>query len=500
MKQFKILYLASEISPFAIAGGLADVTGALPKAYKNLNQEIRIMVPKYKFINERKYVLREVIRLREIPVTVNGQTVNASVKSAFLPDSKVQVYFIEVGDFFNRPGIYNDPKTNKPYEDNGVRFAFFSRAVIETLKKLSWQPDVIHCNDWQTAYVPVYLKTIYQGDPFFKGIKTLYTIHNLTNQGEFDVDLAEKIDFDKSQVKEGGMFYKDGKLNLTKAAIYFSDFITTVSETYAHEILTNDEVGFGFGPILEEKGDKFEGILNGVDYGIWTPEKDKYIPYHYSKEDLSNKEENKKALLMRLGMEYEPDVPVIGMISKLTPQKGFDLIAAIMDDLIKENVKLVIHGDGDRDLAEKFLEYAKKYPDKVSVSITYDEKMAHLIEAGSDMFLMPSRYEPCGLNQIYSMRYGTVPIVSAVGGLYDSVEDIDEETGEGTGFIIEKLTPEDTLKAIKRALKYYQDKEKWQNLQKRIMEEDFSWDYAAKRYLDIFDRLVNDTDDLENIV
>ncbi len=494
MKQFKLLYLASEVSPFAVAGGLADVTSALPKALKNLNQEVRLMIPKYKFINERKYVLREVIRLREIPVTVNNETAVASVKSAFLPDSKVQVYFIEVGDYFNRPGIYKDPKTNKPYPDNAIRFAFFCKAAIETLKKLSWQPDIIHCNDWQTAFVPVYLKTIYQGDPFFKGIKTIYTIHNLTTQGDFDVNIAEKIDFDKSQVKEGGLFYKDGKLNLTKAAIYFSDFITTVSETYANEILTDDDVGFGFGPILEEKEDKFEGIMNGIDYGIWSPEKDKYIPFHYSKEDLTNKEENKKALLMRLGMSYEPGVPVMGMISKLTRQKGFDLVLDIMEDLLKENLKLIIHGDGDRDLAEKFLQFASKFPDKLSVSITYDEKMAHLIEAGSDMFLMPSRYEPCGLNQIYSMRYGTIPIVSAVGGLFDSVDDIDEETGEGTGFIIEELTPKALLKAIKRALKYYKNKDKWTELQKRIMEEDFSWDISAKRYVDIYDRLINETE------
>ncbi len=494
MKQFKLLYLASEVSPFAVAGGLADVTSALPKALKNLNQEVRLMIPKYKFINERKYVLREVIRLREIPVTVNGETVVASVKSAFLPESKVQVYFIEVGNYFNRPGIYIDPKTGKPYPDNAIRFAFFSKAAIETLKKLSWQPDIIHCNDWQTAYIPVYLKTIYQGDPFFKGIKTIYTIHNLTTQGEFDVDLAEKIDFDKSQVKEGGLFYKDGKLNLTKAAIYFSDFITTVSETYAHEILTNDEVGFGFGKILEEKEDKFEGIMNGVDYAIWNPEKDKYIPFHYSKEDLSNKEENKKALLMRLGMPYEEGVPVIGAISKVSRLKGFDMLLEIMDDLLKENVKLIIHGDGEKDLTDKFMELAVKHPQKLSVSLTYDEKMAHLIEAGSDMFLMPSRYEPCGLNQIYSMRYATVPIVSPVGGLFDSVDDIDEENDEGTGFVMEELSSKALLKAIKRALSYYKEKEKWQALQKRIMDEDFSWDISAKRYIDIYDRLISGED------
>ena len=439
-------------------------------------------------------MLREVIRLREIPVTVGSETAIASVKSAFLPDSKVQVYFIEVGDYFNRPGIYNDPKTNEPYPDNAIRYAFFCKAAIETLKKLSWQPDIIHCNDWQTAFVPVYLKTLYVADPFFKGVKTVYTIHNLTTQGEFDVDVAEKIDFEKSEVKEGGMFYKDGKLNLTKAAILFSDFITTVSENYAHEILTDDNIGFGFKDILEQKEDKFEGIMNGVDYSVWSPEKDKYIPFRYSKEDLTPKLENKKALLMRLGMAYQEDLPVIGMISKLNQLKGFDLLLEALDDLMKLDLQLIIHGDGERDIAETLLKYTQKFPNKISVSVTYDEKMAHLIEAGSDMFLMPSRYEPCGLNQIYSMRYGTVPIVSPVGGLFDSVEDIDEQTGEGTGFVMEDLSSKSLLKAVNRALQYYKNKERWLELQKRIMEEDFSWDISAKRYLDIYDRVLNGED------
>ncbi len=492
MRQFKILYLASEISPFAQAGGLADVTAALPKALKNFNQEIRLMIPKYKFINERKYTLREVIRLRDIPVTLNGQTEIANVKSAFLPDSKVQIYFIEIGDFFNRPGIYIDPKTKQPYPDNAIRFAFFSKAAIETLKKLSWQPEIIHCNDWQTAYIPVYLKTLYQNDPFFKGVKTVHTIHNLTSQGSFDLEIVPQIDFDESQAREGGMFYKDGKLNLTKGAIYFADFVTTVSEHYAEEIIEDDEKGFGFGPLLEEKGEKFEGILNGVDYSVWSPDKDKLIPHRYSIEDLSGKEENKKALLMRLGLPYKENVPMIGMISKITEQKGFDLVLEAMDKLLSKNLQLIIHGDGDRKLVEKIMAYVKKYPDKFSMNVTFDEKMAHLIEAGCDIFVMPSKYEPCGLNQIYSLRYGTVPVVSKVGGLFDTVEDLDEETGEGTGFLMKDLTAKALVEAVSRALKYYKQKDKWRELQKRIMQEDFSWEISAKRYLDIYERMLTE--------
>jgi starch synthase len=455
MKQFKILFLASEVEPFAKAGGLADVTGALPKALKGLNQEIRLMIPKYKFINERKYILREVIRLREIPVTINGKTEIANIKSAFLPDSKVQIYFIDIGNFFSRPGIYVDPKTKKPYSDNAERFAYFSKAALETLKILSWQPNIIHCNDWETAFAPVYLKTIYQNDPFFKGVKSVYSIHNLSSQGSFDKKTAQNIDFDESQVNEGGMFNKDDKLNLTKSAIYFADFITTVSETYANEIVNDQEIGYGFSRLLDEKGEKFEGILNGVDYSVWSPDTDKLLPHRYSIEDISGKVENKKILLSRLGMEYKEKVPLISMISAIIEQKGFDLILEALDELLKLNVQISIHGDGDKNLVKELMDYNKKYPDKFNMNTTYDDKMAHLIEAGSDMYLMPSKYEPCGLNQIYSLKYGTIPIVSAVGGLFDTVDDLDLETGEGTGFIIEKLTAKYIVKTVKKSSKIF---------------------------------------------
>lgn len=492
MDNLKILYLASEVSPFAMAGGLADVTGALPKALKGFNHEIRMMIPKYKFINERKYVLREVIRLRDIPVTINGKTEMANIKSAFLPESKVQIYLIEVGDFFSRPGIYIDPKTKKPYPDNAERFAYFSKAAIETLKILSWQPNIIHCNDWQTSFAPVYLKTVYLNDPFLKGVKSVFTIHNLTSQGEFEPETAQKIEFDQSQVKEGGMFYKDGKLNLTKGAIHFADFTTTVSETYANEIIDDEKIGFGFGSLLEEKGEKFEGILNGVDYAVWNPETDKLIPHNYNKEDLSGKQENKKALLERSGLEYNPDIPLIGIISKITEQKGLDLVLGALKEILKLDVQIIIHGDGDRKLVEKIVSFGTTHPDKFRMNVTFDDKMAHLIEAGSDIYLSPSKYEPCGLNQIYSLRYGTIPIVSSVGGLFDTVDDLSEDATDGTGIILEELSSKAILKSVKQAIDLYKNKEQWQEVQKRIMEEDFSWEISAKRYLDIYDRVLSD--------
>ncbi len=492
MKKFKVLYLASEVAPFSKAGGLADVTGALPKWLKNLNQEVRMMIPKYKFINERKYVLREVIRLKEIPVLINGVEKIANVKSAFLPDSKVQIYFIEVEDFFNRPGIYSDPKTQKPYEDNAERFAFFSKAALETLKILSWQPNVIHCNDWQTAFAPVYLKTVYQNDPFFKGVKSVFTIHNLSDQGEFDTNVAENIDFDKSQTAENGMFNKDGKLNLTKGAIYFADFITTVSENYANEILNDDHIGHGFGKILEDKEDKFEGILNGVDYSVWSPDSDKLIPYRFSRDDMDGKEKNKETLITRMGLNYDKETPLFGMVSKISSEKGLDIVYEALDELMKLKLRLVIIGDGDRKFVKKLLQKQEAYKDRLVINVTYDEKIEHLTVAGSDFFLMPSHYEPCGLNQIYSLKYGTVPIVSPVGGLYDTVEDIDLQSGSGTGIMMKKMEPEGLVAAVKDALKLYGDKAMLNKIRSEIMEEDFSWDISAKRYVDVYDQIVNE--------
>jgi len=490
MDQIKILYLASEVAPFARSSSVADVTGALPKALKNLDHEIRIIMPKYKFINERKFVLREVIRLREIPVTLNGKTEVASVKSAFLPDSKVQVYFVDIPNNFDRPGLYIDPVKNAPYPDNAERFAFFCKAAMETLKTLSWQPDVIHCNDWQTAYVPVYLKTIYQGEDFFKGIKTIYTLHNLHFQGDFDPSKAAKIEFDENEARKGGMFEKDGKLNLTKAAIYFSDFITTVSENYANEIIENNEKGFGFGDLLDQKGENFEGILNGVDYSVWSPEKNKNLPVSYSQEDLSGKEENKKTLLTRLGMHYEEGKAQIGVIANINEQKGMDIVLNAIPEIMKLDVKMCVLGEGDPDLIDAFMDAQQKFQGRLTVNVTYDDKIAHLMEAGSDIFLIPSRNEPCGLYQIFSMKYGTVPVVAPTGGLLDTVDEYDPKIEEGSGFIMEKHDAKSLVNAIKNALDVYADKEKWSKLQKDIMQEDYSWDISAKRYVDIYKRIL----------
>ncbi|TFH01233.1 MAG: glycogen synthase GlgA [Calditrichales bacterium] len=489
MDQYKVWYLASEVSPFAKTGGLGDVTGAFPKALKNANQEVRVIMPKYKSINERKYILREVIRLKEIPVTINGVTRTINVKSAFLPDSKVQIYFIEIPELYGRSGLYTDSGTGKDFEDNAERFAFFCKGALETLKILSWRPDIIHCNDWQTALAPYYLKTMYKDDEFLHDIKTVFTIHNFSYQGIFDKDIASNLEIAETDVNEGSAFEHSGNLNLMKGAITYSDVITTVSEAYAGEILSNPKFSYGLEKILQEKKDQFAGVINGVDYSVWSPGVDKFLPFKYSDADMAGKEQNKQALLSRVNMEYSENTPVIGMISRIVEQKGYGILMDVMDELMGLNVQLVMLGTGDSNIEEKIQAFQKKYPKQISLNQAFDETLAHMIEAGSDMFLMPSDYEPCGMNQMYSLKYGTIPVVNNVGGLKETITDYDMENKTGNGFVMQKYSGKELIRTIKRALKLYKKKEDWSELQVSAMQEDFSWDKSSEKYLDLYTAL-----------
>ena len=486
MNHFKVWYIASEVSPFAKTGGLGDVAGAFPKALKTINQEVRVIMPKYKSINERKYVLREVIRLKDIPVTINNITRTINVKSAFLPDSKVQIYFIEIPEFFGRTGLYTDPAKDKDFPDNAERFAYFCKGALETLKILSWRPDIIHCNDWQTALAPYYLHTVFKDDDFLKGIKTVFTIHNFSYQGVFKKNIASQVEIRPEDVEENGPFEHNGQLNMLKGAISYSDRITTVSETYAREISTKKEFGYGLEKILQKKLNVFHGILNGVDYGVWSPAADKYIPFKYSEENLDGKEQNKQALLTRVNLRYQENVPAIGMISRIVEQKGYGLLIEAIDQLMELNVQLIILGTGDKKIEKQILSYEKKYSDKVSLNQAFDETLAHMIEAGSDLFLMPSSYEPCGMNQMYSLKYGTIPIVYKIGGLAETISEYNAEKDTGNGFVFERYTAKDMIRAIKRALKVYKKSEQWKKLQLKAMRENFSWDRSAENYLSIY--------------
>jgi starch synthase len=490
MEQLKIWYLISEVAPFAKTGGLGDVGSSFTKSLKNNNLEIRLMMPKYKIINERKYILREVIRLKDIPVSLGDVTIPMNAKSAFLPDSKVQIYFVEMPDFFGRTGLYGDVNTGIDYSDNAERFAYFCRGCLETLKILSWCPDIIHCNDWQTALVPIYLKTLYQNDEFFKNIKTVFTIHNLAYQGIYDKDFAKKIGILPELVETDGPLELNGKINLIKGAIHYSDWVTTVSPNYANEILNKKDFGFGLEKDLKQRGEKFSGLLNGVDYSVWSPEVDKFIPFKYSSEDLSDKVKNKQALLNRVNLEYKEKIPVIGMISRIVEQKGYGILVECLEELLSLNLQLIILGSGDKKIEKQLDAFQKKHPDLISVNPTFDETFAHMIEAGSDFFLMPSNFEPCGMNQMYSLRYGTIPIVFKVGGLADTIQEINIEEGTGNGIVFDKYKAKELVKAIKRALKIYKKTDDLQTLIPRLMNEDFSWDESTDEYLDIYHKIL----------
>jgi starch synthase len=494
-KEINILFVVSEAVPFAKTGGLADVGGALPQVIRELGHEIRIMMPKYGNFSERKFRVHDVIRLKDININIGEKDTSASVKSAFITNSKikVQVYFLANEQYFCRDGLYINPHTKKDYPDNDERFIFFCKGTLETLKKLGWKPDIIHCNDWPSALIPAYLKTVYKDDPFFANTKTLFTVHNLAYQGLFPKESFLKTGLPMELFGPNGVeFYN--QFSFMKAGLVYADIISTVSEKYALEIRTEEDMGCGLKKLLEKRKKDIYGILNGMDYSVWDPEIDELIPHNYSNKNLKNKVENKKVLLQKFNLKYNDNIPVIGIISRLADQKGFDLIGETMKSLMNLDIQMVILGTGEKKYHELFEKIHKKYPEKFGVHLGFNENLAHLIEAGSDMFLMPSKYEPCGLNQMYSLKYGTVPIVRATGGLDDTIEQINEKTGSGTGFKFKKYSGPEMLNTVKKAVKLYSDKKIWNKVVKNGMVKDFSWSISAKKYISLYKKLLKDKD------
>ncbi len=489
-KPLNILYITSEVEPFSKTGGLADVSAALPQTLKELGHEVRIIVPRYGCVSERKFKLHNVLRLKEIPIQIGNKSVQANIKSSTIEGmkAKVQIYFIENQEYFSHQDLYVDSATKKDFPNNDERFTFFSKSVLETLKRLGWQPDILHMNDWQTGLIPAYIKTVFNNDPFFTNTATVFTIHNLAYQGLFPATSFNKTGLPRQIfTPEGIEFY--GKLNCLKAGLVFSDAITTVSPKYAQEIQSSPEYGFGLEGLLQKRKHDLSGIINGIDYHVWNPEMDDLIAVRYSAKELELKGENKRFLLHELGMEYNADIPVIGMISRLTDQKGFDIISEVFDDIMKLNIQFILLGTGERKYHELFEKIQKKYPGKVSINLKFDNTLAHLIEAGADMFLMPSKYEPCGLNQLYSLRYGTVPIVRATGGLDDTIDDV-ESLSKGTGFKFLKYDGKELLKTIHRAVKTFADKNTWHKIMRNGMAKDFSWESSAKQYITLYRKLL----------
>lgn len=484
-KGFNVLFVTSEVFPYSKTGGLADVSNSLPQALNSLGNDVRIISPKYGQLDERRLQIHEIKRLKELKIQVNGKDTKFSIKSSFIhgKNTKAQMYLLESNDYFKNKGIYQNSKTKKDFPNNDERYLFFCTAVIEILEILQWKPDVIHCNDWQTGLIPALIKTTYKDNSYVSDIKTLFTIHNLAYQGNFPKSTFEKTGMPESVLTEkGGLHF--GKFSFLKTGLNYADKISTVSQKYCEEIRSDKEYGCGLEDVLNARKKDMVGILNGIDYSIWNPNVDKLIPYRYTYQEVPLKYENKRELLSKYKIEFDEDIPMIGVISRLVDQKGFDLIEKIMPALMKENVQMIILGSGEEKYQKYLKKAEKKYKSKLAVHIGFDEELAHYIEAASDMFLMPSKYEPCGLNQMYSLRYGTVPIVRNTGGLADTI--VDYRKPKGNGFLFDNYDADDLMKTIKSALELFQDKNKWFKLVREGMALDFSWKVSALKYMKLY--------------
>jgi starch synthase len=475
-----IAFVASEGVPFSKTGGLADVVGALPRALAALGHQVSVYLPRYR----QTKLTEPVTVVRSITIPFDDKYRFASVVTGGTQGG-VRFYFVEYPPYFDRDALYGTPAGD--YPDNAERYALFSRAVIEASKILG-VPHVFHCHDWQSALVPILLRTVYAEDPALRETATVFTIHNMGYQGLFPPETLPllMLPWDLFTMSKMEFF---GQVNFLKGALTYSDYVTTVSRKYSQEIQTA-EYGFGLEGVLHDRASTVSGILNGVDYEEWSPQTDKFAAAKFSPQDLAGKAKCKQDLLATFGMPAaDAKLPVIGIVSRFAAQKGFDLISQIADRLAREQMIMVALGAGDKPYEEMFLRLHKQFPNKIAVKVAYDNAMAHKIEAGADMFLMPSRYEPCGLNQIYSLKYGTVPIVRATGGLDDTIEPWDARTGKGTGFKFTEYIGESLLLTIKQALQGYSDQTSWQVLMRNGMNKDFSWNASAREYGKIYEKV-----------
>ncbi|BCL79945.1 glycogen synthase [Ktedonobacteria bacterium brp13] len=471
----KVLILAAEIVPFAKAGGLAEIVGALPKALQAFGHDVRLVMPRYRQVDSQHFQLTEMFDAVSVPM--GSYQVQVGVTKAEIGDH-IPVYMIDAPRFFDRENIYG-------YTDDGERFILFCRAALEAVRALDWSPDIVHCNDWHTGIVPNWMHTIYRDDPFFAHTASVYTIHNLAYQGIFGYRLLEV-----AGVASNGFVYPQiaelaNVVDIMGRGILFADAVTTVSERYAQEILT-PTFGEKLDHMLRSRRDRLFGILNGVDYQEYDPNDDRFLEASFDAQGLDKRGLNKVSLQEMAHLPVNPTVPLLGMISRLADQKGLDLLMQIMQPLLSQGVQFVLSGVGEQRYHEQFQSLMTRYPEQVAVFLTFNAEIEHHIYAGSDMFLMPSRFEPCGLGQMIAMRYGSVPIVRQVGGLADTVQEYNPVTGEGNGFVFKSYDAWEFFAAIVRALTLFPHKEIWQALQLHGMAVDHSWKASALRYVEVY--------------
>jgi starch synthase len=479
VETMKILFIASEGLPYSKTGGLADVIEALPKSLVEMGHEVAVLLPRYRGNRITSTIVSSVTvtlgdRLR-FPAIAEAPSVGG-----------VRYFLVDDPGFFDREQLYGEKGID--YPDNAERFCEFSRVAIEFMKRV-WLPDVVHCHDWQTGLIPVLLRTQHGDDPVMRSLPVVLTVHNLAYQGVFPKSVMTTLSLPESLFAFDKLeFY--GLVNFLKGGLLFADYVTTVSWRYAQEIQTK-EFGCGLEGVIRARGDRVSGIINGVDYAVWSPEVDSFIARTYSAHNLEGKKACKKDLLQQMKLAADKpehlERPLVGIVSRFVDQKGFDLIAQVAAELMHENISLVALGTGQPEYEKLFRELAEKYPGRVGVKLGYDNALAHKIEAGADIFLMPSRYEPCGLNQIYSLRYGTVPVVRATGGLDDTIQNFDSQTRTGTGFKFELYEGWALLDSIRQSLKAYHEPKLWQALQKNGMAKDFSWKASAASYVMLYE-------------
>ncbi|HWN83887.1 MAG TPA: glycogen synthase GlgA [Vicinamibacterales bacterium] len=474
----RILMVASEAVPFAKTGGLADVAGALPRALARLGHEVEVVIPRYRGVTAGE-------RVGRITVGLGPRPLDAGVYAVFADG--VRTVFIDQPAYFDRDGIYGTQ--GQDFADNPERFAFLAHAALRWAALTGARYDVIHAHDWQAGLIPVILSMSSPSVPSLTKVPVVFTIHNLAYQGVFEAEWLPRLGLGGSLMRMDGLEYW-GRISFLKAGIVFSHMVTTVSPRYAEEIQTA-QFGFGFDGILRERAGKLVGIVNGIDYDQWNPAIDPHLPEPFDADHLEGKVASKRRVLEVFGFPVNETTlarPLIGMVSRLVDQKGFDLLQAAADELPGLGASFVLLGTGDRRYEDLWRGLARRFPDVVAAHIGFDEGLAHLIEGGSDIFLMPSQFEPCGLNQMYSLRYGTVPLVRATGGLYDTVSNYDAATGEGTGFTFHDYSPDALLGTLRWALAVYRDRDAWRRLQRAGMQRDHSWDSSARAYVSVYER------------
>lgn len=482
-ESLKVWFLASEVAPFAKTGGLADVAGALPWALKKLGVDVRVGLPYYRVVKKEDFSFRKALKGLEVPLEdsiLRGDVLETATEQG------VPVYLFAREDLFDRPNLYGTPEGD--YYDNLQRFAYFCQAALLFAKKAGFHCDVVHCHDWQTGLIPAYLKTVYRADPFLSHVASVFTVHNMGYQGLFAADKLPTCGLPASEFSPEGIEYW-GKISLLKAGIVYADAISTVSPRYSQEIQT-PEFGLGMDGILRKRSADLYGILNGADYTSWDPATDRHIKAHYTPGNMQGKSRCKKALIDEMGLDpHFMDRPVLGVISRLAAQKGCDLLVQIVEDVVRLDAGLVILGAGEERYQAILDEMGQKYRESMAVRIGFDEPLAHRIMAGADMLLVPSRYEPCGLTQIYALKYGTVPVVRATGGLYDTIRQFDPNSGEGNGFKFVEYKAKAFLDQINKAVKAYNDRATWGKLVKNILRADFSWEDSARKYVLLYEKV-----------